>query len=203
MENWIIQFMSEYGYVGVFLLILAENVFPPIPSEVILTFGGFMAAAGPLTKPMVIGAATLGSVAGALVLYGIGRVFDADRIGRFVDRWGGVLRLSRGDIGKADAWFDRHGPWTVFFCRLVPLIRSLISLPAGMSRMSLSVFIVLTTAGSLLWNTVLVSLGAAVGENWHEIVGYMDMYSTVAYVVLGILAVAVILWYLNFRRKRA
>ncbi|MET3576591.1 DedA family protein [Bhargavaea ullalensis] len=203
MESWIVQFMAEFGYAGVFLLILAENVFPPIPSEVILTFGGFLAAAGPLTKPMVIGAATLGSVAGALVLYGIGRVFDADRIGGLVDRWGGVLRLTRADIERADAWFDRHGHWTVFFCRLVPLVRSLISLPAGMSRMPLVPFVVLTSAGSLLWNTVLVSLGAAVGENWQAIVRYMDMYSAVAYSVLGLLLAAAVLSYFNFRRKRA
>ncbi|WP_040226702.1 DedA family protein, partial [Bhargavaea cecembensis] len=118
-------------------------------------------------------------------------------------RWGRVLRLTRRDIERADGWFDRHGVWTVFFCRLVPLVRSLISIPAGMSRMNLGSFIVLTAAGSLLWNTVLVSLGAAVGENWHIVVRYMDVYSTFAYLVLGLLLVAGLLSYFNFRRKRA
>lgn len=203
MENWITGVMEQFGYAGVFVLIMLENVFPPIPSEVILTFGGFMTTASSLTKIGVIAAATAGSVAGAVILYGIGLLLDVERLGKIVDRWGRVLRLTRDDIHKADAWFDKYGPWTVFFCRLVPLIRSLISLPAGMSNMNFLLFLLLTTLGSLIWNTVLVSLGAAVGDNWERIVEYMDIYSNVAYAIIAVLGIASIVWYINFRRKRA
>ena len=203
MENWITGVMEQFGYAGVFVLIMLENVFPPIPSEVILTFGGFMTTASSLTKIGVIAAATAGSVAGAIILYGIGLLLDVERLEKIVDRWGRVLRLTREDIHKADAWFDKYGPWTVFFCRLVPLIRSLISLPAGMSNMNFLLFLLLTTLGSLIWNTVLVSLGAAVGDNWERIVEYMDIYSNVAYAIIAVLGIAAIVWYINFRRKRA
>ncbi|MCW1928734.1 DedA family protein [Bhargavaea beijingensis] len=203
MENWITDVMEQFGYAGVFVLIMLENVFPPIPSEVILTFGGFMTTASSLTKIGVIAAATAGSVAGAVILYGIGLLLGVERLGKIVDRWGKVLRLTRDDIHQADAWFDKYGPWTVFFCRLVPLIRSLISLPAGMSNMNFLLFLLLTTLGSLIWNTVLVSLGAAVGDNWERIVGYMDIYSNVAYAIITVLGIAAIIWYINFRRKRA
>ncbi|MGM9921522.1 MAG: DedA family protein [Bhargavaea sp.] len=203
MENWITDIMEQFGYAGVFVLIMVENVFPPIPSEVILTFGGFMTTASSLTKIGVIAASTAGSVAGAIILYYIGRLLDVERLGKIVDRWGRVLRLTREDIHKADAWFDKYGPWTVFFCRLVPLIRSLISLPAGMSNMNIWLFLLLTTLGSLIWNTVLVSLGAAVGDNWESIVHYMDIYSNIAYALIAVLGIAAIIWYINFRRKRA
>lgn len=203
MENWITDIMEQFGYFGVFALIMVENVFPPIPSEVILTFGGFMTTASSLTKVGVIAAATAGSVGGAVILYGIGLLLDVERLEKIVDRWGRVLRLTREDIHKADAWFDKYGPWTVFFCRLVPLIRSLISLPAGMSNMNFLLFLLLTTLGSLIWNTVLVSLGAAVGDNWESIVHYMDIYSNIAYAVIAVLGIAAIIWYINFRRKRA
>ena len=203
MENWITDVMEQFGYAGLFVLIMLENVFPPIPSEVILTFGGFMTTASSLTKIGVIAAATAGSVAGAVILYGIGLLLDVERLGKIVDRWGRVLRLTRDDVHKADAWFDKYGPWTVFFCRLVPLIRSLISLPAGMSNMNFLLFLLLTTLGSLIWNTILVSLGAAVGDNWERIVEYMDIYSNVAYAIIAVLGIAAIVWYINFRRKRA
>ena len=195
--------MSEFGYFGVLLLIMLENVFPPIPSEVILTFGGFMTTYSDMTRLGVIIAATVGSVVGAMILYSIGLFIDVKRLEKIVDRWGGFLRLTRNDIHRADAWFDKYGPWTVFFCRLVPLIRSLISIPAGMSNMNFPLFILLTTLGSLVWNTILVSLGVAVGDNWASIVTYMDIYSNIAYAILIICGIAAVIWYIRFRRKRA
>ncbi|NYF23302.1 DedA family protein [Sporosarcina sp. JAI121] len=202
MENWITEFMGEFGYFGVFLLIMIENIFPPIPSEVILTFGGFMTTYSDMTRTGVIIAATAGSVIGAMILYSIGLLLDVARLEKIVDRWGPLLRLKRKDIHRADAWFDKYGPWTVLLCRLVPLIRSLISIPAGMSGMNFPLFILLTTIGSLIWNTTLVSLGAAVGDNWESIVRYMDIYSTIAYVLIGIGGIAVCFLYIRFRRKR-
>ncbi|RHW42551.1 DedA family protein [Neobacillus notoginsengisoli] len=185
MENWILSFMNDYGYIGIFLLIALENIFPPIPSEVILTFAGFMTTTSKLTISGAIAVSTLGSVAGAAALYGVGRLLDVERLERIVDRWGRFLRLSKKDLHKADAWFDKYGVWTVFFCRLVPLVRSLISIPAGMSRMKFPLFILLTTAGTLIWNTILVNAGALLGSSWNDIARYMDVFSNVVYVLLA------------------
>lgn len=203
MENWITDIMSQYGYIGIFLLIMLENIFPPIPSEVILTFGGYMTTQSDMTSMGVILVSTAGSVAGAIILYGIGRLLDVQRLEKIVDRWGRVLRLTRKDIYKADSWFDKYGIWTVLFCRLIPLIRSLISIPAGMSNMKFGLFLLFTTLGTLIWNTILVSVGAAVGDNWESIVGVMDVYSNIVYVLIVLAGLAVIWWYLQFRKRRA
>jgi membrane protein DedA with SNARE-associated domain len=172
---------------GILLLIALENIFPPIPSEVILTFGGFMTTTTHLSVMGVVLFATVGSVGGAVMLYGIGLLMDVNKLEKIVDKWGFILRLTRKDIYKANAWFAKYGVWTVFFCRLIPLVRSLISIPAGMSRMNFVVFLLLTTLGTLIWNVILVNLGAAVGGSWESIVGYMDIYSNIIYVGLGIL----------------
>ncbi|MET3699417.1 membrane protein DedA with SNARE-associated domain [Bacillus oleivorans] len=203
MENWITDIMEQFGYWGILFLIALENVFPPIPSEVILTFGGFMTTKTDLTVTGVILFATLGSVGGAIILYGIGLLIDVERLEKIVDKWGHILRITKEDIHKADAWFDKYGVWTVFFCRLVPLIRSLISIPAGMSNMNFWIFLVFTTLGTLIWNILLVNIGAAVGASWETIVHYMDIYSNVVYVLLAILFIAVVVLYIRKRRVRS
>ncbi|OWA35926.1 alkaline phosphatase [Saccharibacillus sp. O16] len=200
MENWITNFMNEWGYIGIFLLIALENIFPPIPSEVILTFGGFMTTQSDMHIAGVIIASTLGSVAGAVALYAIGAVMKQERMERLIVKYGKWLRLKKEDVGKAYGWFDRFGKWAVFLCRLVPLVRSLISIPAGSVRMNLVSFLTLTTLGSLLWNTVLTFIGSAVGESWESVVGQMDIFSNVVYVILGLLLVAGII---IFFRKRS
>ena len=199
MEAWITDWMNQFGYFGVFLLILLENVFPPIPSEVILTLGGFMTTSTSLTKIGVILAATAGSVLGAALLYGIGLLLDVERLEKIVKKYGKYLRLTVKDIHKADAWFDKYGVWAVFFGRLVPLVRSLISIPAGMSNMKFGLFLLFTTLGTLIWNTVLVSVGSAVGENWEDIIGYMDIYSNIVYVLIVIVGIAFLVWYFKKR----
>lgn len=201
MENWLISIMNDYGYIGILLLIALENIFPPVPSEVILTFGGFMTTNTDLTIMGVVIASTIGSVLGAVVLYGIGLLLDVENLGKIIDRWGHILRLTRDDLQKADAWFDKYGPWTVFFCRFVPLIRSLISIPAGMSNMNFALFLILTTIGTFIWNIVLINLGASVGESWDSIVEYMDIYSNIVYVVLFILFVLFIFLFIKTRKK--
>ena len=203
MENWITDIMSQYGYIGIFLLIMLENIFPPIPSEVILTFGGYMTTQSDMTQFGVIMVSTAGSVVGAMILYGIGQFLDVERLEKIVDRYGKVLRLTKKDIHKADAWFDKYGIWTVLFCRLIPLVRSLISIPAGMANMKFGLFLLFTTVGTLVWNTILVSVGAAVGDNWESIVGVMDVYSNVAYALMALAGIAVIIWYIRFRKRRA
>lgn len=197
MENWVIEIMDQFGYIGVFLLIMLENVFPPIPSEVILTFGGFMTTSTSMTILGVIVFSTLGSVSGALLLYGIGMLFEEKKLSAVIDKYGRFLRLTHEDIHKAYAWFDKYGKWAVFLCRLVPLIRSLISIPAGSVRMNIVTFLLLTTVGSLIWNSVLINVGAAVGASWETIVDYMDIYSNIVYAVLALLAILFILLYIR------
>lgn len=199
MENWITEIMDGYGYAGIFLLIALENLFPPIPSEVILTFGGFMTTASDLTILGVIAVSTAGSVAGAICLYGIGRLLSASRLEAIVTRYGKILRLKPEDIRKAERWFEKHGYWAVLFGRLVPLIRSLISIPAGSTSMRFLPFLLLTTLGSLIWNSVLVYIGAAVGASWETIVGYMDIYSNVVYVLLALAIAAFGYWFVRNR----
>lgn len=201
MENWITDFMEQYGYFGILLMIALENLFPPIPSEVILTFGGFMTTYTSLTPIGVIVTATLGSVIGAIILYYVGRLLGVERMERIVDKYGRVLRVKKEDIRKADDWFDKYGYWAVLLCRMVPLIRSLISLPAGMSNMRFVPFLLFTLLGTLVWNTILVMIGAAVGDNWHDIVAFMDVYSNIAYAVIAIAVVIVLVLYIRRARK--
>ncbi len=201
MENWLTTIMNEYGYLGILFLIALENIFPPIPSEVILTFGGFMTTTSSLSIVGVVIAATIGSVIGALVLYIIGRQLDVARLEKIVGRWGHLLRVKIEDVHKADAWFDKYGAWTVFFCRFVPLIRSLISVPAGMSKMNIGIFLLFTIVGTSIWNLVLVYLGASVGASWGEIVEYMEIYSKVIYAGLLILILFVLYIFIKRTRK--
>lgn len=203
MENWIISLMEQYGLWGIFFLIALENIFPPIPSEVILTFGGVMTGQTNLTVTSVILVSTAGSVVGAVVLYGLGLILDVKTMEKIVGRYGKFLRLKNEDIHRADAWFDKYGVWTVFLCRMVPLIRSLISIPAGMSNMNFLLFLLFTTAGTLIWNTVLVNLGAAFSDSWHTIVEYMDVYSNVVYAILAVILIAAIIWFIRKFRSRS
>lgn len=200
MENWIMDIMDQFGYLGVFLLICIENLFPPIPSEIILTFGGFSTHSTSLTVIGVILYATIGSIIGAIILYWLGRILHIERLEKIIDRWGHILRLKKEDLYRADNWFQRYGYWTVFFCRMVPLLRSLISIPAGMARMNFWVFLFFTTVGTIIWNSILVGLGAKVGENWEMIVYYMDIYSNFVYAILAIIFIFAIIYI--FRRGK-
>lgn len=193
MQEIIISLMDKFGYFGILLLIAVENIFPPIPSEVILTFGGFMTTYTSLEVPGVILFSTVGSIIGAVVLYGVGRIFNKERLMKIVSgRIGKILRLKAQDIESAEAWFAKRGNGAVFFCRFVPIVRSLISIPAGMSGMAVTPFLLYTTVGSFIWNTVLVVIGSIVGENWEKVAHTMDMYSNITLIVLVILFVSVV-----------
>ena len=184
--------MNNFGYLGVFLLIAIENVFPPIPSEVILLFGGFMTTFSDMNIVGVIIASTLGSILGAIVLYYIGKILNKERLKKIItSKPGKILRLKPEDIDKADEWFDTKGNKTVFFCRFVPIIRSLISIPAGMSEMPIKKFLIYTAAGSLIWNAALTIAGSIVGENWTSILDIMDKYSHIILVLLIIIFVII------------
>lgn len=203
MEQIIINIMEQVGYLGVFLLIAIENIFPPIPSEVILVFGGFMTTYTSLNIPIMILAATLGSLLGAIVLYYIGKIFNKERLKRIVNgKIGKVLRLKASDIEKADKWFDTKGNKTVFFCRFIPIVRSLISIPAGMSEMPMQKFLLYTITGSLIWNAVLIIVGSIVGDKWETIVGYLDNFSNIILIILVIIFVVVIIYWFVIRKKK-
>lgn len=202
METWITSIMADFGYIGIFVLIMVENLFPPIPSEIILTFGGFMTTVTSLNVVMVIIVATLGSVVGAILLYKVASYFGKERLTKIVLKYGRILRLKESDIERAESFFLKYGSWAVFLCRIIPLIRSLISIPAGMTKMKMSRFLILTTAGSLLWNTVLIGLGAVLGESWNEIVVFMDSFSTIIYSVIAILVVVGLGYFFRARFKK-
>ncbi len=202
MQNMVINIINQFGYFGIALLIAIENIFPPIPSEVILTFGGFMTTFSTMKVWGVIVSATIGSVLGAAVLYGVGRWLNPQRLARWLDgRVGKVLHLKKDDIQKAEKWFSRRGKSTVFFCRFIPIVRSLISIPAGMARMNMGVFLLLTTAGTALWNIVLVYLGVFFGASWEKVAGYVNLYSLVAAAVFAVLAVVLIILFYKKRIK--
>lgn len=182
LADWVTTVVESFGYGGVALLVLIENVFPPIPSEVVLALAGFAASRGETSVVGMIGASTAGSLGGALVLYFMAAVFGAARLRRIVvgqQRW---LRITNSDMDRAEAWFDRWSGLAVLVCRCVPLVRSLISVPAGLRRMAIVPFVVLTTLGSLAWNTLFVTSGYLLGENWHLVV---DAASYAQYVVVG------------------
>ncbi|CCO64469.1 alkaline phosphatase [Listeria monocytogenes] len=202
LETWITSIMADFGYIGIFVLIMVENLFPPIPSEIILTFGGFMTTVTSLNVVMVIIVATLGSVVGAILLYKVASYFGKERLTKIVLKYGRILRLKESDIERAESFFLKYGSWAVFLCRMIPLIRSLISIPAGMTKMKMSRFLILTTAGSLLWNTVLIGLGAVLGESWNEIVVFMDSFSTIIYSVIAILVVVGLGFFFRARFKK-
>ncbi|MBC1321598.1 DedA family protein [Listeria welshimeri] len=202
METWITGIMADFGYIGIFLLIMVENLFPPIPSEIILTFGGFMTTVSSLNVVMVIIVATLGSVVGAILLYKVASYFGKERLTKIVLKYGRILRLKESDIERAESFFLKYGSWAVFLCRMIPLIRSLISIPAGMTKMKMSRFLVLTTAGSLLWNMVLIGLGALLGESWNEIVVFMDSFSTIIYSIIAGLLIVGLAFFIRARFKK-
>ncbi|HIT23119.1 MAG TPA: DedA family protein [Candidatus Faecimonas intestinavium] len=203
MEEFVISIMNQYGYFGIFFLIFIENIFPPIPSEVVLLFGGFMTTYSKLGVPLMILFSTLGSVVGAIVLYYVGKILNKERLKKIVSgKVGKMLRLKASDIEKADRWFDTKGNKTVFFCRFIPVVRSLISIPAGMSEMAMTKFLLYTTVGSAIWNTVLLVIGNRVGKNWKDILGIMDQYSHVVLILLIILFVAFLVYFFYFRTQK-
>ena len=202
MQDFILMVMNQFGYIGVFLLIAIENIFPPIPSEVILLFGGFMTTYTRLNVVGMIIAATLGSLIGAIILYYIGKIFNKERLKKIISgKIGKVLRLKAQDIDNADKWFDTKGNKTVFFCRFIPIVRSLISIPAGMSEMEIPKFLMYTVLGSLIWNTVLIVVGSIVGENWTDILSIMDNYSHIVLILLVIIFVVFVVYWFGFRKK--
>ncbi|MFF0311329.1 DedA family protein [Streptosporangium sp. NPDC004379] len=194
--GWAIGLMETLGAPGAGLAIALENLFPPLPSEVILPLAGFTASKGDMSLFEAIFWTTLGSVVGAVALYGVGALLGRARVVAIARR---LPLVDVSDIEKTEAWFARHGRKTVFFGRMIPIFRSLISIPAGVERMPVPVFLVLTTLGSLIWNTVFVMAGYLLGENWDLVEGYAGVLSKV---VLGAVALAAVVFVVVRVRRR-
>lgn len=207
MGDWLVQFitefMSSYGYLAVFLLVALENIFPPIPSEIILTFAGFLIITTDMTFVGVIVAATAGAVIGALILYGLGAILKKETIENILDgKVGKILGFKRTDVDKAIGWFNKRGAVTVLFTRCIPVVRSLISIPAGTSRMNIVPFTIYTTIGTTIWNILLVWLGEQAGANWESAAHSIDGFSSIFKWVLIIVVLVLIVWFILKKRKQ-
>ena len=193
--GWVVDVMEAIGAPGAGLLVALENLFPPLPSEVILPLAGFTASQGSFSLAGAIFWTTLGSVVGAIALYWIGVALGRRRLRVIVDK---MPLVDLEDLDRTEAWFERHGKATVFFGRMVPIFRSLISIPAGIERMSFPLFVVLSAAGSLIWNTIFVVAGYFLGENWHIAEQYAGVFSRI--VVIAVLAF--LIWWVVRRVRR-
>ncbi len=208
LATWVQDVINQFGYFGVALLVVVENVFPPIPSEIVLPFAGFVAqqGAGVVTAAesdtTVIGmmiAATIGSVVGALILYFVSAAIGPDRLRAFVEKFGKWFGVKSSDLVRAEAWFDRRSVVAVLVGRCVPLIRSIVSIPAGFRRMNLTSFVVLTAIGSAVWNIALIGAGAVLKDRWDRVGDYVGIFQ---WVVVAAIIVALARFVLSRIKRR-
>ncbi|WP_329104037.1 DedA family protein [Micromonospora sp. NBC_01699] len=171
LTGWVASVIDTLGPFGVGLLVALENLVPPVPSEIVLALAGYLAGEGGANVFVMGVAATVGSVVGALALYWVGAVLGEERLKRWLDR---IPLVDADDLDRADRWFERYGSWAVLLGRMVPVVRSLVSVPAGANRMPIGRFLALTTLGSGIWNSIFIGLGFALGSRWQQI----DRYST-------------------------
>ncbi len=196
MAQWVLDVVSALGYLGLALLLIAENLFPPIPSEVVLPLAGFLVGRGDLNLWGALVAATTGSVLGAVVLYSLGRWGGR----RFVLRYGSWLRVDEDRLDRAEGWFRRYGDILVLFARIVPIARSIVSIPAGTAKMPLARFVILTGIGSAIWNALLIGAGVILGANWSVVQNWVGSYSD-AVLILAAVGAAAYLLLRHFRRS--
>jgi membrane protein DedA with SNARE-associated domain len=193
---WVLDVIAALGYVGLALLLIAENLFPPIPSEVVLPLAGFLVGRGDLGFWQALLASTFGSVAGALILYVLGRYGGR----KLVLRYGRFLHVDEDRLDRADGWFRRYGDWVVLFARVVPFARSVVSIPAGTMKMPAVRFTALTALGSRAWNTLLIGAGVVLGANWQRVEAWIGSYSDVVLVVAAV-GVAILLVLHHLRKS--
>lgn len=187
--DWIIRIMETLGAPGVGLAVFLENIFPPIPSELILPLAGFTSAQGEINVWLALLFSVSGSLAGAFLLYWVGQAFGAERLRRIAD-WMWLVKAK--DVDDALAWFDKYGTWSVFFGRLIPGVRSLISIPAGIDRMNPWKFGLLTLVGSTIWNAVLIWAGVRLGEEWETVTTAFESYSSVVYIIIAVILLGIL-----------
>ena len=209
LATWVQDVINQFGYFGVALLVVIENVFPPIPSEIVLPFAGFVAQQGAgaaESDTSVIGmmiAATVGSVIGALILYFVSAAIGPDRLRAFVEKFGKWFGVKPADLVRAEAWFDRRSSLAVLVGRCVPLIRSIVSIPAGFRRMKLSSFIVLTAIGSAVWNIALIGAGAVLKDQWDRVGDYVGVFQWVVVLAIVVFVVRFVISRVKRRRTGA
>jgi membrane protein DedA with SNARE-associated domain len=184
--DWVTRIVETVGYGGVAGLVALENLFPPIPSEVVLPLAGFVAGRGDASLAGMVVAATIGSMVGAIILYGIAAGVGPVRLRRFVVRFGGWFGLDEEDLDKTEVWFDRRATLAVLLCRCVPLMRSLVSIPAGFRRMPLGRFSIYTLIGSVVWNIALIGAGFALGDRWERVEDPLELFQTVVLATIAI-----------------
>lgn len=197
LSRWASDVLAASGSFGLVFLIFLENIFPPIPSELILPLAGFLVWRGELGAVQALLASTTGSLLGAYVLYAMGRWGGRPLVLRF----GRVLRVTERDLDRAESWFERYGDAVVFFARMVPGARSIVSIPAGMLEMPLGRFTVLTAAGSALWNTLLLAAGYALGNNWSRVAGVIEPISDAVLIILFVGGIGLLAWWLYSKRR--
>ena len=195
MIGWVRDLIEAFGAPGVALLMALENLFPPIPSELILPFAGFLVGRGELGFLTALIASTAGSLSGALILYALGRWEGRN----LILRYGRYLRVKEADLDRAEGWFDKYDEWVVLFGRMVPGVRSVVSIPAGMLGTPFLRFVLLTTAGSAAWNALLLGAGWYLGDNWQQIAGVLGSISNFVLVLVAVALVAAAIWW--WRRR--
>ncbi len=188
-SEWVQEVIRTLGYPGITIVMFLEMVFPPIPSEVIMPFAGFLAGRGEMNIFLVILAGNIGTITSAIVLYYIGAWAGEPVVRRFVKKYGRFLMISEKDLDRTLHIFDTRGEWVIFFGRLIPLIRTFVSLPAGMDRMPMRKFVIYTTIGSTVWNTGLAVGGMILGEKWEELMFLIERYSRVTYGIIAVILV--------------
>ena len=193
MINWAADVIDAIGLVGVAVLVALENVFPPIPSELILLLTGFNVSEGRFDFVSATIAATIGSVVGAYFLYAIGRLVDEERLEKLLAGVGKYLGLKKSDVHKGFQWFERHGTAVVLFGRLIPVVRSVVSIPAGAEKMPMWRFALLAAAGSIVWNLVWVAIGWGLGDQWEKAGTWGDylQYGVIAAILVGLALIVV------------
>ena len=204
LTNWATDIVERLSYLGVALLVALENVFPPIPSEVVLGLAGYTASRGDSWVIGMIIAATIGSLVGAWILYGLSAAIGPIRLRAIIIRYGAWVGFGEPDLDRAEAWFDRRSRAAVLVCRCVPLIRSLISIPAGFRRMPLGAFTLFTVIGSLVWNIVLVTAGYLLADQWEKVLDVTEPFQTLVVALIGLLIVGLVIRKIVLtKRKRA
>lgn len=193
LTDWATNIVERLGYAGVTMLVALENLFPPIPSEVVLGLAGYTASRGDSWVVGMIVAASIGSMVGAWVLYGLSAAIGPVRLRAIVLRYGTWIGFGETDLDRAESWFDRRSRVAVLVCRCIPLIRSLISIPAGFRRMPLGTFTLFTLVGSLVWNTILVTAGYLLADQWEKVLDVTEPFQTVVIAVIALLIVAIVI----------
>lgn len=197
LAGWAVGVMDALGGPGAAVVVGADNLFPPIPSELVLPLAGFSASQGVFTFGAALFWTTLGSVLGAIIVYAVGALIGRERTRALVAR---IPLIKASDFDRSEAWFAKHGSKAVFLGRMVPLFRSFISLPAGIERMGMVKFLVLTTLGSLIWNTIFVTAGYQLGENWHLVDEYAGVFQKIVIVSVAIAFASFVVVRLRSRR---